>query len=133
MCQHASCLKRSSCNLAAELQHCCSDAGVWLGEAATALARNVDYEIPFRRAQAGKLDQQLVDAERRCAEYLHLADSAAAEYRQARHRLEVRLRSRASVSVQDCVRGAAAVHDAGRDHCKCHQTLHGLTRRILVG
>jgi len=49
----------------------------------------VDYEIPYHRAQAGKLDQQLMDAERRCAEYLRLADSSAAEYRQARHRPDV--------------------------------------------
>jgi hypothetical protein len=57
---------------------------VWLGEAATTLARNADYEIPYLRAQAGKLDQQLVDAERRGGDYLRLAGAAATEYRQAR-------------------------------------------------
>jgi len=73
---------------------------VWLGEAATALARNVDYEIPYHRAQAGKLDQQLMDAERRCAEYLRLADTSAAEYRQARRNVDVGLRRRAPGSVR---------------------------------
>ena len=67
---------------------------MWLGEAATALARNVDYEIPYHRAQAGKLDQQLLDAERRCADYLRLADTSAADFRQARHHPEIRFRDR---------------------------------------
>ena len=65
------------------LLRCCL-TGVWLGEAATTLARNADYEIPYLKAQAGKLDQQLVDAERRCADYIRLAGASAAEYRQAR-------------------------------------------------
>ena len=59
-------------------------AGVWLGEASTSLARSVDYEIPYLKAQASKLDQQLVDAERRGADYLRLTSTSAAEYHQAR-------------------------------------------------
>ena len=43
----------------------------------------MDYEIPALRAEAGKLDQQLQDAERRGADYLRLAGTSAAEYRQA--------------------------------------------------
>ena len=49
------------------------------------LARSAAYEIPYLKAQASKLDQQLVDVERRGGEYLRMAGAAAAEYRQARH------------------------------------------------
>ena len=58
-------------------------ADVRLGEAAITLARNVDYEVPFYRKQAAKLQQQLSDLERKHAEHLRSAVLAAKQYRTA--------------------------------------------------
>ena len=58
-------------------------ADIHLGEAAVALARNVDYEVPFYRKQAAKAQQQLADLERRHAEHLRSAVLAAKQYRTA--------------------------------------------------
>ena len=59
-------------------------AGVWLGEAAALLARNTEYEIPYFKKAAAKAGAQLLDLERRGADYQRSAAAAAAEYRQVR-------------------------------------------------
>lgn len=56
--------------------------GVWLGEAAMTLTRNVDFEVPALRKAAARAQQQLVDLQRRREEYLHSASTAAAAYTQ---------------------------------------------------
>lgn len=53
-----------------------------LGEAALALGRNTDYEIPFLKRQAAKYQQQLGDLERKQAEALRSAAAAAADFQQ---------------------------------------------------
>lgn len=57
-------------------------AGVWLGEAAMTLTRNVDFEVPALRKAAARAQQQLVDLQRRREEFLHSASTAAAAYKQ---------------------------------------------------
>ncbi len=53
-----------------------------VGEAALTLGRNTDYEIPFHKKQAARLQQQMGDLERRQAEALKSASAAAADYEQ---------------------------------------------------
>ncbi|GAB4823290.1 hypothetical protein N2152v2_010336 [Parachlorella kessleri] len=53
-----------------------------VGEAALTLGRNTDYEIPFLKKQAARLQQQMGDLERRQAEALKSASAAAADYEQ---------------------------------------------------
>ena len=60
---------------------CCVD--VHVGEAALALARNVDYEVPFLTRQAARVQQQLADLERKHTEHLRSAVQATREYCQA--------------------------------------------------
>ena len=62
-------------------QPCCVD--VHVGEAALALARNVDYEVPFLTRQAARVQQQLADLERKHTEHLRSAVQATREYCQA--------------------------------------------------
>jgi len=57
-------------------------ADVLLGEAAFTLGRNVEFEIPFLRAQMVKHQQQLMDNERRQADYLKSAATAQSQYAQ---------------------------------------------------
>lgn len=57
-------------------------AGVWLSEAAALLARNTEYEIPYFKKAAAKAGAQLLDLERRGADYQRSTAAAAVEYRQ---------------------------------------------------
>lgn len=59
-------------------------ADVWLGEAALALVRAADYDIPAMRRAAARAQQQLGDLERRRADCLRSAAAAARAYQQAR-------------------------------------------------
>ena len=56
--------------------------GLWLGEAAMTLTRNVDFEVPGMKKANARAQQQLVDLQRRREEHLHSASAAAAAYRQ---------------------------------------------------
>lgn len=67
------------------------------------MARNVDYEVPFYRKQAAKLQQQLSDLERKHAEHLRSAVLAAKEYRQV-----TCVRSKAETCSQDLRCGKSA-------------------------
>ncbi|KAG1671710.1 hypothetical protein FOA52_007502 [Chlamydomonas sp. UWO 241] len=53
---------------------------VFLGEAAMALVQNADYEIPFLRKQAQRLDTQVTDCERKAGEYRRSATQCAAAF-----------------------------------------------------
>ncbi len=57
-------------------------ADVFLGECATALAQNVDYEIPYLRKQATRMDQQIQDSDRKAAENVKNAAVCAAKYKE---------------------------------------------------
>ena len=59
-------------------------ADVWLGEAALALVRAADYDIPAMRRAAARAQQQLGDLERRRADCMRSAAAAARAYQQAR-------------------------------------------------
>ncbi len=59
-------------------------AGLWYGEAAQALARNTEFEVPALRRTAARCQQQLVDLGRRGEEARASAVAAAAAYKQAR-------------------------------------------------
>ncbi|GIM06415.1 hypothetical protein Vretimale_10743 [Volvox reticuliferus] len=55
---------------------------VFLGECAGTLVQNVDFEIPYLRKQAAKLNQQIVDCDRKHAECLRNAALCAAKYKE---------------------------------------------------
>ncbi|KAG2493959.1 hypothetical protein HYH03_007889 [Edaphochlamys debaryana] len=55
---------------------------VYLGECGQALVQNVDFEIPYLRKQAAKLNQQIQDCERKHAECLRNAATCAAKYKE---------------------------------------------------
>ena len=57
-------------------------AGVYLGESAALLVTLAAYEVPAMKAQAGKLQQQLGDLERKIAEHRRSAASAAQQHAQ---------------------------------------------------
>lgn len=57
-------------------------ADVHLGEAGNTLIRNVDFEIPYFKKQAEKLQQQIADHEHRHEEYLRNAEAASKDYKQ---------------------------------------------------
>ena len=59
-------------------------ADVHVGEAAFTLGQNMEFEIPFLRAQMVKHQQQLMDNERRQGEYLRSAANAQSHYAQVR-------------------------------------------------
>ena len=54
--------------------------GLHLPEAALAMARAVDHDIPYHRAQVAKRGKQLVDLDRREAEYKRQAAAAAKKF-----------------------------------------------------
>ena len=54
--------------------------GLHLPEAALAMARAVDHDIPYHRAQVSKRGKQLVDLDRREAEYKRQAAAAAKKF-----------------------------------------------------
>jgi CDK5 regulatory subunit-associated protein 3 len=56
--------------------------GLWLGEAAMTLTRNVDFEAPAVKKANARTQQQLIDLQRRQEEYLHSAAAAATAYKQ---------------------------------------------------
>ncbi|KAI7844631.1 hypothetical protein COHA_001721 [Chlorella ohadii] len=62
---------------------------IYVAEAAQALCRNADYEIPFLKKQAAKCQQQLADLERKKADAQKSAAAAAADFQQARCRRRV--------------------------------------------
>ena len=66
--------------------HVAPFAGLWYGEAAQALARNTEFEVPALRRTAARCQQQLVDLGRRVEEARASAVAAAAAYKQARLR-----------------------------------------------
>ncbi|PRW59500.1 CDK5RAP3 isoform A [Chlorella sorokiniana] len=55
---------------------------IYVAEAAQALCRNADYEIPFLKKQAAKCQQQLADLERKKADAQKSAAAAAADFQQ---------------------------------------------------
>ena len=55
---------------------------VHLGEAGNTLMRNVDFEIPYFKKQAEKLQQQIADHEHRHEEYLRNADAASKDFKE---------------------------------------------------
>lgn len=58
------------------------DPGLWLGEAAMTLTRNVDFEVPAVKKANARTQQQLIDLQRRQEEHLHSAAAAATAYKQ---------------------------------------------------
>jgi len=61
---------------------CSLHADVHIGEAAFTLGRNVEFEIPYLRAQMLKHQQQLMDHEKKQADYLRSAANAQTQYTQ---------------------------------------------------
>lgn len=63
-----------------KLVHAYESNLLFVAEAAQALARNVDYEIPFHKKQVARAQQQLADFERKKADSAKSAAAAAAEF-----------------------------------------------------
>lgn len=61
---------------------CGNPAGLWYGEAAQALARNTDFEVPALRRTAARCQQQLQDLAKRRDEARASAVAAAAAFEQ---------------------------------------------------
>lgn len=55
---------------------------IHLGEAGNTLMRNVDFEIPYFKKQAEKLQQQIADHDHRHEEYLRNADTASKDFKE---------------------------------------------------
>ncbi|EFJ50509.1 hypothetical protein VOLCADRAFT_80276 [Volvox carteri f. nagariensis] len=76
---------------------------VFLGECASILVQNVDFEIPYLRKQAAKQNQQIVDCDRKHSECLRNAALCAAKYKEECKKLGVQ-----GVSVRQELRGLAS-------------------------
>ncbi|GLC43473.1 hypothetical protein PLESTM_001477200 [Pleodorina starrii] len=76
---------------------------VFLGECAGILVQNVDFEIPYLRKQTAKLNQQIVDCDRKHAECLRNATLCAAKYKEECKKLGIQ-----GVSVRQELRGLAS-------------------------
>lgn len=61
-----------------------------LGEAGNTLIRNVDFEIPYFKKQAEKIQHQLADQEQKHEEYLRSAETATKEFQQECAELGIR-------------------------------------------
>lgn len=59
-------------------------ADIHLGEAALALLRNGEFEIPHMRSRISKQQQQLTDLEKRLTEYQRGIQASQADYAKAR-------------------------------------------------
>ena len=64
-------------------------ADIHLAEAGNTLIRNVDFEIPYFKKQAEKLQQQIGDQSQRHEEYLRNADSASKGFKQVQQRAPI--------------------------------------------
>lgn len=60
-------------------------ADIHLGEAGNTLIHNVDFEIPYFKKQAEKLQQQIADHGHRHEEYLRNAETASRDYKEVRN------------------------------------------------
>ena len=96
-------------------------ADVWLGEAALALVRAADYDIPAMRRAAARAQQQLGDLERRRADCTRSAAAAARAYQQAR---PPRLLALLGLSQHD--RGRARMTAGAPASSSGHSDVHGL-------
>ncbi|GBF99758.1 hypothetical protein Rsub_12533 [Raphidocelis subcapitata] len=62
---------------------------VFMGEAASTMVANVDYELPYLRKQAARYSQLIADAERRGSEYVKAAATCANNFKQESARLGI--------------------------------------------